>query len=1347
MIPGGAAPVADGRALSVSCPRSLNSLAFVDTMAPPGELWLCLIAEGRRRVVRVRADPSMDAAELARHLATHVGLAGEWELHSAWRGRLEGRLDRLGLRTGEEVRLSRPGEAVAIPSEWELVVAGGPLAGRRFPLPAGGLAVGRSARAHVRLADRALAPLHLQLRVDADGVVASDLNGPRRTYLEGRPLVEHRLEPGDVLEAGRSLLRVQRCEPEVPPVPLAVVRRPAAPAPLPPLPALPAPPERHRPARLPVAASLAPMLLGLAAWMASRNAATLLFALGSPLLALAPPLEERLARRWQERVEGRRFRRRLAAAAAALEAARRHRARAARAASPDLCELEDRALRDAVGLWQRDRDHGFLFLRVGWADLPDEAPALPKGGEGHLRRELEAVAAPGRLPAVPLVLDLGRRPLVGLTGPRTWVEGVARGLLVQAAALHPPSELGLVAFVPRARGWEWLRWLPHRVHLAAGPERQRSLAARLPELAAAGPLLVLVHEAAVGSVPIFAPGDAGRGLHVLWLGSSPGRLPRGCQAILEVVAGGDRITLRGSQGEPERIGVPDVVDEDCAERVARALAGLREAGVGALPERAGLAACLGTADLIAAVPKWWAQAPDLAAPVGMAADGPLVLDLRRDGPHALVAGTSGSGKSELLRSWVAALAARHSPRRVNFLLVDFKGGTALRDCARLPHTVGLVTDLDEHSLARLELSLRAELKRREAALAAADEKEFADWERRDPKGAPAALVVVFDEFEQLLAEHPDFVSGLIVPMARVGRGLGVHLILGTQRPRGAVSEAIRSNTNLRIALRTLTEEGSRDVIDAPDAAHISPRARGRALVRLSHERLIPFQAAHATACSFSATPVVADLDLGPAAEGPTDFDRLLAAVEAAHRTCPVQVFRPWLEPLPERLELDLSASEPVLGLIDEPGRQARRELVWRPADGPLLCHGGAGGGKSSLLRTVALALAARRPPDQLHLYGLDPTGGLAGLEGLPHLGGRAGPGQEELAAALLRRLHRELGRRRRGAEGPEVVLLVDGVGEFEAAFERIEGGRYLELLEELLQAGRAFGIHCALATVRRRDLARPAWRLLLRPEAEDQEAVGLRGRARPAAPGRGLLVSGHEFQIAVPATDALVPELRARWAGRPGPVPLRTLPAVVEATNLPPPTARLGAVLGLGGEEVEAIEVDLEAGHLAVCGPRGSGRTSALAALAASLARAPASPRLLRPGPSDRVPQLRALAEQPPQRWTVLLLDDADRLPEEGGRLLEGLLADTDGCLRLVVAAQTRSLRAFAGWPAELRAARRLILLDPDPIADGELAGMVLPRPLRPQPGLGVLVLGRDAVPVQVGTAGRVDMDGHPEGA
>ncbi len=750
-----------------------------------------------------------------------------------------------------------------------------------------------------------------------------------------------------------------------------------------------------------------------------------------------------------------------------------------------------------------------------------------------------------------------------------------------------------------------------------------------------------------------------------------------------------------------------------------------------LPDSVGLAACLGSTDLTAAVRGWWTQAPDLAAPVGMAEDGPLVLDLRRDGPHALVAGTSGSGKSELLRTWVASLAARHPPRRLNFLLIDFKGGTALRDCARLPHAVGLVTDLDERSLARLELSLRAELKRREAALAAAEEKEFADWERRDPDHAPAALVVVFDEFEQLLAEHPDFVSGLIVPMARLGRGLGVHLILGTQRPRGAVPEAIRTNTNLRIALRTLTEEGSRDLIDAPDAAHIAPWAHGRALVRLSHERLIPFQAAHAAARSFLPGPVVADLDLVPAAEGPTDFERLLAAVEAAHQACPVQVFRPWLEPLPEHLDLDLGAPEPVLGLIDEAERQARQELVWDPSDGPLLCHGRAGSGKSSLLRTVALAPAARRPPDQLHLYGLDPTGGLAGLEGLPQLAGRAGPGQVELAAALLRRLHRELGRRRRGAEGPEVVLLVDGIGGFEAAFERIEGGRYLELLEELIQEGRPFGIHCAVATARRRDLGRPAWRLLLCPEPEDQEAVGLRGRTRPGPPGRGLLVSGHEFQVAVPAGDTLVAELRARWAGRPGPPPLRTLPALVGASVLPSPAAPLGAVLGLGGDEVEAIEVDLEAGHLAVCGPRGSGRTSALMTLAASLERAPAAPRLLRPGPSERVPQLRALAEHPPDRWTVLLLDDADRLPEEGGRLLEGLLADVRGRLRLVVAVQTRSLRSFAGWPAELRWARRLLLLDPDPIADGDLVGLgLLPRPLRPRPGLGVLVLGREARPI-----------------
>ena len=246
---------------------------------------------------------------------------------------------------------------------------------------------------------------------------------------------------------------------------------------------------------------------------------------------------------------------------------------------------------------------------------------------------------------------------------------------------------------------------------------------------------------------------------------------------------------------------------------------------------------------------WRVEPHSTRVPLGVGADGePYVVDLATDGPHVLVAGTTGSGKSELLQSLVAGLAVANRPDRMSFVLIDYKGGAAFRDCAGLPHTVGMVTDLDGHLTERALQSLGAELRRREQLLRAAGCTDLDSYLTRDrgdradggdsadlaaaPRGRPpmARLVLVVDEFATLVDELPDFVGGL-VGIAQRGRSLGVHLVLATQRPSGVVSADIRANTGLRIALRVTDPAESRDVVDVRDAADISRSTPGRAVAR------------------------------------------------------------------------------------------------------------------------------------------------------------------------------------------------------------------------------------------------------------------------------------------------------------------------------------------------------------------------------------------------------------------------------------------------------------------------------------------------------------------------------------
>ena len=313
---------------------------------------------------------------------------------------------------------------------------------------------------------------------------------------------------------------------------------------------------------------------------------------------------------------------------------------------------------------------------------------------------------------------------------------------------------------------------------------------------------------------------------------------------------------------------------------------------------------------------------------------------------------------------------------------------------------------------RARVSLVAELRRREALLARAGVGSLRELVARDPEGAPPALLIVVDEFATLVREVPAFVD-TVVDLTQRGRSLGLHLVLATQRPRGAVSDAIRANANLRIAMRMGDKADSADIIDSDEAAEIPAATPGRALALTGRRaggepELTTFQAAYASGRSTavsSATVTVADLRLGQTDgtpevvhtlaghQQPTDLQVLVqAAAGAAKREDVPRPRSPYLPPLPALVDLAaIEAPEApdraVVGLLDEPARQRRSTLTFDPdTDGSLLVFGAGGSGKTTLLRTVAVSLAQRNPVRELHLYGVDVASrGLQSLEGLPAL--------------------------------------------------------------------------------------------------------------------------------------------------------------------------------------------------------------------------------------------------------------------------------------------------------------------------------------------------------------------------
>ncbi|MFD6141041.1 FtsK/SpoIIIE domain-containing protein [Promicromonospora sp. NPDC060271] len=599
--------------------------------------------------------------------------------------------------------------------------------------------------------------------------------------------------------------------------------------------------------------------------------------------------------------------------------------------------------------------------------------------------------------------------VVAVLGPRELARSVARALVAGRAARGAEVRVG-----PGTHGWSWARWLPR-----GGP-----------------PVLVLDGDGAAAPPPGPLAGPGGDHLVV-----SVGTVPPGCRAVAHVLDS-RRVRITGPDGTARTVPLVGVTTE-WAEHLARLLAGAARLGRAAPvpggragnPEDALLPAVvpLTRAHGLAQVPgprelaTLWGSADGWAVPLGTGTDGaPVHLDLVRDGPHLLVAGTTGSGKSELLQALVLGLALTRSPADLALVLVDFKGGASLGACQGLPHVVGQVTDLEPGLAARALSGLRAELRRRERVLQAHGVPDVAAL----PPGVLPRLVVVIDEFRALADDLPEFLPALL-RVAAQGRSLGVHLVLATQRPGGAVGPDLRANVSARIALRVTDPLESRDVLDDPAAARIPVTAPGRAVLRLGSAPPVPLQCAYVTAPTEAELPLVRRAPAWPAAPGSTpdqpsigrpsperpeparpdaarpDAAALVvdAARRAAHELGHVPGTPPWLPQLPRRATVsDLPPATRrdrtglVLALGDDPDRQRRTTVTWKPGDGHLAVVGRARSGRTTAL--VTLAIDALRQGWTVRGIARDPRS-LAPLEQLPGYGGTVRPDDAGAVAGVL----------------------------------------------------------------------------------------------------------------------------------------------------------------------------------------------------------------------------------------------------------------------------------------------------------------------------------------------------------
>jgi S-DNA-T family DNA segregation ATPase FtsK/SpoIIIE len=633
------------------------------------------------------------------------------------------------------------------------------------------------------------------------------------------------------------------------------------------------------------------VILAVGIFVVTGSAFTLAFAALGPATAIAGYFDSRWSARKLRRRETTRFA--IDRDRVGDEIERRHADERTRLfdASPDPARLVTHEGPDPHR-WRGDGRSPILVV-VGTASIPSmlpvDAPAARiSGTPSDADRAIADLVDRARvLERAPMTVDA--RLGIGVTGPPAFARAIARGIAVQLARRLSPSHCWRSA--SSAPYDLWLDDLPHE-----------AAAASLP-----------------GSVVEFGQKGEAVPLAIVAVAESPAHLPGACSIVLGVVDGQLRILSHPDADDRRPLHPLPVTEIEAAEWALRLSRDAAREGMTSphalLPDAVELTPLLRPAEA--------GDVASLACEPGVDAGGSVTLDLVANGPHAVIGGTTGSGKSELLIAWILAMAASRSPQHVSFLLIDYKGGATFAALARLPHTVGIITDLDAMMAARALDSLRAEVRHRERLLVTSGARSI------EQVDSLPRLVIVVDEFAAMLAEHPDL-HGLFADLAARGRSLGMHLVLCTQRPAGAVRDGVLANADLRVSLRVNNRADSSAVVGCDDAAGIPLTARGRGVLRLAGEA--PRSVQFALASGSDVALVTQRWSQSPSPR------------------------RPWCEPLPAVLKAAALPREGIgcFGLVDLPSEQRQEPAIHSPeAEGALLVLGSPASGKSTALRALA----------------------------------------------------------------------------------------------------------------------------------------------------------------------------------------------------------------------------------------------------------------------------------------------------------------------------------------------------------------------------------------------------------
>ena len=790
------------------------------------------------------------------------------------------------------------------------------------------------------------------------------------------------------------------------------------------------------------------------------------------------------------------------------------------------------------------KDADFLDVRIGLGSVPSLRKPTFRHTES-IKVENELACLPEQLCSeyfdikdAPVMLRLREYGIVGVVGSPNDQYEFFKNTMLDICVLHDYEEVQAIVLIPQSEcvKYDWIKWIPHIKESGGGvrgivcddesrdnlyeylyalmTERSAMQNSQSKNMPLPHIVVFVLEEYGMKTHPLFkfSENSAELGLSFVYFKQFAENLPQHCSKIVDLVPDGGILRLRNDKAFTSHF-IREQVKDDSIRLVAERLAPVFCEKI-ALSSR--LTASITLFELLNIISPEdlnlhdrWSKSnvqKSLAAPLGVDAKGSHIsLDLheKAHGPHGLVAGTTGSGKSEIMQSYILSAAVNFHPYEVAFVIIDFKGGGMANQFEELPHLVGKITDIDNHEINRSLQSIRAELEKRKRLFAEYEVNHIDNYIEKYRSGATDMplphLILIVDEFAELKAEQPEFMKELI-STARVGRSLGIHLILATQKPAGQVNEQIWSNSRFKLCLKVANKEDSNEVIKSPLASEI--REPGRVYLQVGNNEIFTlFQSAYSGASAISdkygnirefsisqvsftgRRSVIYERKAERSSDG-KKITQLQSMVDYINGYCKQHYIAKLpnicLPPLPEKALYKSAAkfasgnTVVSVGIYDDPSNQVQPEVQLDLSSNNAVIVGSAQTGKTMLLQTILRGIAERYTPKQVSVYILDFASKVLKIyENLNHVGGVLTDSDEDMLRNFFKMIQETIEARKECfshlgissygtyleiessaiSDLPHIVIILDNLSVFKEVFQEYE-----EAMLHICREGLAMGI-------------------------------------------------------------------------------------------------------------------------------------------------------------------------------------------------------------------------------------------------------------------------------------------------